>query len=197
MAETAQSEDLFWLDPDQRAILPLNSFYIPRRLRRTARHHDFSIRIDTAFDAVVDACAAPRPNRPQTWINDTIRECYAALHQRGFGHSVEIWHEEKLVGGLYGVALGAAFFGESMFSTMRDTSKIALIHLVGRLIYGGFTLLDTQFTTDHLSQFGVMEIPRQSYRQQLSIATQQKADFYGASEEDALFAALQSTTQTS
>ena len=197
MAETADSDDLFWIDPDQRGILPLDLFHIPRRLRRTARHGDFTVKVDSAFDDVVAACAAPHPNRPKTWINDPIRDCYAALHQRGFGHSVEIWQDDGLVGGLYGVAMGAAFFGESMFSRVTDASKIALIHLVGRLRLGGFILLDTQFTTDHLNQFGAIEIGKNDYRQLLTRAIRQKGDFYRASEEEALFAALQSTTQTS
>lgn len=180
MGETADSDDLFWLDPDMRGVLPLAGFHLPRRLARTIRNFSGHVTINTAFDDVIHACAAPHPNRPKTWINQPIIACYQILHQRGIAHSVEVWADDVLVGGLYGVALGGAFFGESMFSRARDTSKIALSWLVGRLRVGGFSLLDTQFLTAHLGQFGACEIPRAQYRQALQTAIGQKADFLRA-----------------
>lgn len=181
MGETADNDQLFWLDPDQRGIIPLDHFHLPRRLWRSIRHFDGHITIDRDFGAVIHACAVPGPQRPQTWINQPIIDCYQSLHHQGYAHSVEVWdHDGQLIGGLYGVALGAAFFGESMFSRATNASKMALAHLVGRLRIGGFSLLDTQFTTDHLSQFGTCEIPRQEYRQHLSAAINKPADFMRA-----------------
>jgi leucyl/phenylalanyl-tRNA--protein transferase len=170
MAESADDPDIFWVDPEHRGVLPLDSFHVPRKLRRTVRQDAFEIRCDTAFEAVVRSCAQPTETRPKTWINEEIVRLYAALFRRGAAHSVEAWHGGRLVGGLYGVALGGAFFGESMFSRAADASKVALVHLVARLRAGGFVLLDTQFVTEHLEQFGAIEIPRAEYRRRLAAA---------------------------
>lgn len=163
MAESADDPTIFWVEPEMRGIIPLDGFHAPRRLMRTVRGAPYDIRFDTAFPAVVDGCAEPAPGRRSTWINATIRNLYGDLHRMGHAHSVEAWHEGHLVGGLYGVTLGAAFFGESMFSRMRDASKICLVHLVERLREKGFVLLDTQFTTDHLKRFGTIDIGRDEY----------------------------------
>jgi leucyl/phenylalanyl-tRNA--protein transferase len=178
MAEARQDERVFLIDPDTRGVFPLDGFHVPRRLARTVRQGLYEVRIDTAFDAVVDACAEAAPGREETWINDTIRGLYQELFARGLAHTVECWRDGELAGGLYGVALGAAFFGESMFSVERDASKVALVHLVGRLVRGGFRLLDAQFLTEHLAQFGAEEIPRPEYRRRLDAALQIEADFY-------------------
>lgn len=175
MAETAEDPDVFWVDPEQRGILPLDGFHLPRRLARTLRQDVFDVRCDAAFEAVVRGCAEPTPERPKTWINEEIVRLYAALHRLGFAHSVETWRGGELVGGLYGVALGAAFFGESMYSRVTDASKVALAQLVARLRLGGFRLLDTQFVTDHLQQFGAVEISRTQYHRRLTAAIQRKA----------------------
>ena len=171
MAETRDSRDLFWLDPEQRGILPLESFHLPRRLRRTALSNEYEVVVDDSFEAVIDGCAAPAPGREESWINHEIRALFLALHRQGHAHSVECLHEGVLCGGLYGLAIGGAFFGESMFSRRRDASKVALVHLVARLRLGGFALLDTQFITTHLSQFGTVEIPRTRYLTLLEAAT--------------------------
>ena len=170
MAEQHDSADLFWLDPEQRGILPLDGFHVPRRLLRTVLSDRFSVRIDTDFAATLAGCAAPTATRPETWINEEIATLYAALHEMGHAHSVESWQGSVLVGGLYGIAIGGAFFGESMFSRATDASKTALAHLVARLKLGGFTLLDTQFVNQHLVQFGAIEIPRIEYHNQLAAA---------------------------
>lgn len=175
MAETADDPDVFWVDPEQRGILPLDGFHLPRRLARTLRQDIFDVQCDAAFEAVVRGCAEPTPERPKTWINEEIVRLYAALHRLGFAHSVEAWRGSELVGGLYGVALGAAFFGESMYSRVTDASKVALAQLVARLRLGGFRLLDTQFVTDHLQQFGALEISRAQYHRRLTAAIQLKA----------------------
>lgn len=175
MAETADDPDVFWVDPEQRGILPLDGFHLPRRLARTLRQDVFDVRCDAAFEAVVRGCAEPTPERPKTWINEEIVRLYAALHRLGFAHSVEAWRGGELVGGLYGVTLGAAFFGESMYSRVSDASKVALAQLVARLRLGGFRLLDTQFVTDHLQQFGALEISRAQYHRRLTAAIQLKA----------------------
>lgn len=177
MAESAEDQSLFWIEPEQRGILPLDGFHIPKRLRRTVRQDVFEIRIDHDFDAVIDGCAEPASDRPKTWINDEIRRLYGALFDIGHCHTVEAWRDGRLVGGLYGVALGAAFFGESMFARERDASKVALVHLVARLCAGGFTLLDTQFVTDHLARFGTTEIPKQRYDRLLEGAIARFGDF--------------------
>ena len=178
MAETADDPTLFWVDPDRRGVLPLDTFHVPRKLQRTLRSTAFEIRIDTAFADVIRECGAALPGRPSTWINGEIVRLYVGLHQMGHAHSVETWHEGRLVGGLYGVALGGAFFGESMFSRMEDASKVALCHLVARLRRGGFRLLDTQFVTKHLTQFGVYEVERAEFRSMLARALEINAEFY-------------------
>lgn len=177
MAEGRDDPELFWVDPDHRGILPLNGFHLPKRLKRSLRTSPYRVSADTAFHRTVAACAAPRPGSPDSWINEEIRRLYGALFDRGHAHSVECWLGDDLVGGLYGVSLGGAFFGESMFSTARDASKIALVYLVAQLRAGGFTLLDTQFKTDHLAQFGVIEIPRSDYRRRLDEALSVQAVF--------------------
>jgi len=178
MAEARDDPRIYLLDPDERGVLPLNGLHIPRRLKRTVKQAPFQVRIDTAFDTVVRLCAEPGPGREETWINDAILTLYNELHRDGFAHSVECWDGEDLVGGLYGVSLGGAFFGESMFSLRTDASKIALVHLVARLNTGGYSLLDTQFTTEHLENFGVETISRDAYHQRLEGALAMTADFY-------------------
>jgi leucyl/phenylalanyl-tRNA--protein transferase len=164
MAETREGDRLYWLDPEQRGILPLDRFHLPRRLLRTVLSDRYEVSANENFAAVIAACAEPAPGRLDTWINPMIERLFTELHESGHAHSVEVWQDDTLVGGLYGVALGGAFFGESMFSRARDTSKVALAHLVARLRLGGFTLLDTQFVTSHLSQFGATEVPRAAYK---------------------------------
>ena len=178
MAETRDDPDIMWIDPEWRGILPLDSFHVPKRLARTIRTTPLVVRVDTAFDKVIAACAMPGRGRPKTWINDVIERSYIELHRAGHAHSVEVFDGEALIGGLYGVSVGAAFFGESMFSTARDVSKIALAHLVARLKAGRYKLLDTQFVTEHLSQFGAIEIPRGRYQDMLRPAVDAKANFY-------------------
>ena len=163
MAETHDSPELYWVSPEKRGIIPLDGFHVPHRLARTVRSNLFEVTTDRAFGAVMQGCATPAPGRSETWINDEILHLYAALHAGGHAHSVECWQAGELVGGLYGVSLGAAFFGESMFSRARDASKVALVHLVKTLRRGGFMLLDTQFLTAHLATFGAREIPRNDY----------------------------------
>lgn len=178
MAESADDPGIFWVEPEVRGIIPLDAFRLPRRLARTMRTHPFDIRVDTAFETVVAACAQATQDRPNTWINQRIANLYGALHRLGHCHSVECWEDGELAGGLYGVRLGGAFFGESMFTRKTDASKIALAHLVERLKTGGFTLLDTQFTTDHLKRFGAIDIGREDYLELLEEAVTAKADFY-------------------
>ena len=197
MAESADSDELFWFDPERRGILPLDSFHVPRRLRRTVRQGRFEIRIDHDFKAVVRACAEPAADRPKTWINANIVRLYGELHELGHAHSVECWLGGRLVGGLYGVSLGAAFFGESMFSRETDASKVALVHLVARLRCNGYVLLDTQFVTGHLLRFGAVEISRSRYRERLAHAIRLRADFRSGTTGEILEAYLQSSTQTS
>lgn len=179
MADAREDESLFLIDPERRGVLPLGDFHIPKRLARTVRNGPYEVKIDTAFDAVIEGCAASKPGRLDTWINHPIQRLYGQLYARGLAHSVETWKGDQLVGGLYGVALGGAFFGESMFSTARDASKVALVHLVARLLAGGYQLLDTQFLTDHLTQFGTIEISRADYRRRLAKALLVPGDFYG------------------
>ena len=197
MAEAADDPGLYWIEPESRGVLPLDRFHVPRRLQRTVTQRIFDVRIDTDFEAVIDGCAAAAPGRTKTWINQRIRRLYSELFALGHCHTVEAWREGRLVGGLYGVRLGSAFFGESMFSRERDASKVALVHLVARLNVGGFRLLDTQFTTRHLKQFGVVEIDRRHYQRLLDDAIQRDADFYrwdgGLTGDDI----LQSVSQTS
>lgn len=197
MAERHDSQDLYWLDPKKRGIIPLKDFHIPKRLARTIRQDVFEVRVDSAFEEVIDACAHLEGERSETWINATIRDLYIRLAQMGHGHSVECWQDGELVGGLYGVRLAGAFFGESMFHRTANASKVALVHLIARLRIGGFNLLDTQFVTKHLSQFGAIEIPRDDYQDLLTEALRTAGDFYkfpeAASGEDV----LQAITQTS
>jgi leucyl/phenylalanyl-tRNA---protein transferase len=164
MAESADEDELFWVEPEERAIFPLDAFKVSRSLAKTVRSDRFEVRVDFDFDAVIEACAAPAPDRESTWINGQIRRLYRALFDLGVVHTVECWREGRLVGGLYGVALGAAFFGESMFHRETDASKVALTHLVARLRAGSFRLLDTQFMTTHLASLGALEISRSEYR---------------------------------
>lgn len=177
MAESANDPGLHWIEPKQRGIIPLDDFHIPAKLARFVRNHEFAIHADRDFDAVIAACAAPRGVERETWINTPIRRLYRALFDRGFCHTIEVRRGEELVGGLYGVSIGAAFFGESMFHRERDCSKLALVHLVARLKASSYQLLDTQFVTDHLRQFGAIEIPRLRYRHMLEQAIRQSADF--------------------
>ena len=178
MAEDADDPTLHWVDPDERGVLPLDGFHVSRSLQRRLRRNPFDMRVDSAFDAVVAACAQARLDRPTTWINAEIRRLVSELHRMGHAHSVESWHDGQLVGGLYGIALKGAFFGESMFSRATDASKLALCHLVARLRHGGFVLLDTQFLTDHLAHFGTIEISREDYHARLSAALGVTAEFY-------------------
>jgi leucyl/phenylalanyl-tRNA--protein transferase len=168
---------IYWYDPDPRAIIPLETFHMPRRLARTVRHGGFEIRVDYAFRAVMEACAEPRPDREETWISPELVAAYTALHSLGFAHSVETWRAGRLVGGLYGVAVRGLFAGESMFSRATDASKVALVYLIERLRRGGFVLLDTQFMTEHLARFGAIELSRAEYKACLARALQVAAVF--------------------
>jgi leucyl/phenylalanyl-tRNA--protein transferase len=178
MAESADDPGLFWIEPERRGIIPLDAFHVSRRLARTIRQQRFDIRIDTDFEAVVDGCAAPGRGRQRTWINARIRRLYRELFALGHCHTVEAWQDGKLAGGLYGVSIGAAFFGESMFARVDDASKVALVHLVERLRAGGYKLLDAQFITDHLRRFGAVEVNRRAYQKLLDQAIAGKADFF-------------------
>ncbi len=201
MAESARDERLAWFDPDPRGVIPLDRFHLSRRMARTVRTTDLRVTADRAFAAVIDGCAEATMGRPSTWINARIRTLCLELHHMGNAHSIEVWRGGELAGGLYGVSLRAAFFGESMFSRARDASKIALVHLVARLRYGGFTLLDTQFVTEHLAQFGAIEIPRTEYRMRLADAQRRVAIFQRPGDEAGVAAVAaslaQSTTQIS
>jgi leucyl/phenylalanyl-tRNA---protein transferase len=177
MAESADDPQLYWIEPISRGILPLDSVRLPKRLARTIRQAPFEVRVDSNFDATIAGCAASRPGRRTTWINDQIRALYRELYALGHCHTVEVWQGKRMVGGLYGVSLGGAFFGESMFSTETDASKIALIYLCARLIHGGYTLLDTQFVTDHLRQFGTVEVDRGEFHQALEKALPLTAEY--------------------
>jgi leucyl/phenylalanyl-tRNA---protein transferase len=178
MAESASDPEVFWVRPETRGIIPLDTFHVPRSLRKTMRHGRFEIRFDSAFAGVIDACAEAREERRTTWINQPIREAYIGLFERGHCHSVEAWHDRKLVGGLYGVTLGRVFFGESMFSREADASKACLVRLVERLRERGFVLLDTQFTTEHLKRFGAIDVPRGKYERMLEDALEGEAVFF-------------------
>ena len=201
MGEARDDPRVFLVEPDQRGVIPLDGFHIPARLRKTVRGEPFEVRVSTAFDAVLDACAASMPGREDTWINAPIRWLYLELQARGNAHSIECWREGKLVGGLYGVTLGGAFFGESMFTRERDASKIALVHLVARLKRGGWRLLDAQFLTEHLSQFGAVETPQAAYlkrlKRALPVRPNSRALFEPMTGAEAVFYALQPTTQAS
>ncbi len=177
MAESAEDTGLFWVEPEIRGIIPLDSFHVPKRLARTVRQNVFEVRIDFGFDAVIEACAEETNARQTTWINSRIRALYRELFEIGHCHTVETWQDGQLVGGLYGVKLGAAFFGESMFSRKANASKVALVHLVDRLKAKNFRLLDTQFTTEHLKNFGAIDVPRDDYMILLHDALQEEANF--------------------
>ena len=178
MADSRDDPDLYVVDPPMRGVLPLDQFHLSRRLARTVRQNRFEVRVDTAFDAVVEGCAGGGPERPKTWINAEIQSLYGELHRRAVAHSIESWRDGELVGGLYGVRIGAAFFGESMFSRATDASKVAMVHLIARMWAGGFLLLDCQFLTSHLATFGGVEIPRRTYRMMLKAALDRRGDFY-------------------
>jgi leucyl/phenylalanyl-tRNA---protein transferase len=193
MAEAAESNTIFWVDPRRRGILPLDGLHVSRSLRRTFLKGGFDIRINADFAGVLAACA----DRAETWINPEITRLYRALHRMGHAHSVEIWRESRLAGGLYGVALGGAFFGESMFSRSRDASKLALIALIARLNAGGFTLFDAQFVTEHLMRLGAIEISRAEYRKRLADALWRPANFWALAPDAPLQRVLQLSTQTS
>jgi leucyl/phenylalanyl-tRNA--protein transferase len=202
MANRRSDQGVHWVAPTLRGILPLSDFHVPRRLNRTVRAGTYDVRCDTAFAQVIDACAAPRPGHPETWINRDIIRVFCTLHALGHAHSIETWQDGRLVGGLYGLAMGGAFFGESMFSHATDASKVALVHLVARLRASGFVLLDVQFVTEHLRQFGAVEIPAARYLQLLDEALAVRARFYRDPPPDVLGAAsgtalTQSSTQRS
>ena len=177
MAEDADDPTLHWIEPRERGLIPLNGFHLPRRLARTVRSDLYDVVTDRDFAGVIAACAAPRPGAERTWINGPIRDLYGELFRMGYAHTVEVYDRGELVGGLYGVTIGAAFFGESMFHLARDASKVALVHLTARLRAGGFQLLDAQFRTDHLSQFGLVDVSRREYRKLLDRAVATPADF--------------------
>ena len=188
MAYRGDSPYIQWVCPEMRGQLPIDDLHIPRRLRKTLLNNPYDIRVDTAFKAVIKACAAPAPHRPETWINDEIMSVFCALHEQEHAHSLEVWEGNRLVGGIYGLKIGAAFFGESMFSHKTNTSKIALVHLAARLWRGGFSVFDTQFTNDHLEQFGVYELAHATYLEHLKPALEHEADFAlnGVSAEEIL-----------
>ena len=177
MANDFDDPAINWIEPRRRGIIPLDTFHVPRRLRKTIRRGGFEIRVDTAFETVIRACAAPTPERPRTWLNEPLITLYVELARRGWAHSVEVWRGGEVTGGLYGLRLGGAFFGESMFSRVRDSSKIALVDLVDRLRVGGFQLLDAQFVTEHLERFGAIEISRAVYLARLRRALAAGAAF--------------------
>ena len=178
MADDRDDPTIQWIDPHQRGIIPLDRYHVPRSLKKTIRQRRFEICVNTAFEQVIAACAECRPDRPRTWLNDQLIELYCALHEKHYVHSVECWADDRLVGGVYGLSLGGAFFGESMFSRARDASKVALVDLIERLNRGGYCLLDTQFVTDHLARFGAIQIPRAAYLTRLHQALEVEARFH-------------------
>jgi leucyl/phenylalanyl-tRNA--protein transferase len=178
MAEAHDDDQIFWVDPEERGILPLDRYHIPRSLKKEVRKQRFDVRFDSAFEQVLDLCAEQTTDRSNTWINTPIRNAVVSLHDMGFAHSVETWVDDELVGGLYGIALGSAFFGESMFSRRTNASKVALVHLLAILQVGHFQLLDTQFVTDHLITFGAIEIPSEDYLARLELALNYQSQFH-------------------
>lgn len=197
MAESRDDPRIFLLEPDERGVIPLDQFHISRSLKKTVRRDVFHVTVNRCFETVVRACAAPAPGREDTWINDQILSLYLDLHDAGHAHSIECWKDGALAGGLYGVALGAAFFGESMFMRATDASKVALVHLVARLRHGGYRLLDAQFMTDHLETFGAEAVSQSDYRVRLDGAINQPADFFAMPEGLPGAQLIQSMTQTS
>ncbi len=178
MAESASSREVFWVDPKRRGVFPLDTFHVSRSLAKVVRQAPFDVRVSHDFHATMQQCAAQTAARADTWINPDILSSYTMLHEAGFAHSVECWQDNEMVGGLYGVSLKGAFFGESMFSRMRDASKVALVHLIARLRVGGYQLLDTQFITEHLARLGAVEISHKAYHKQLKAALAANADFF-------------------
>jgi leucyl/phenylalanyl-tRNA--protein transferase len=178
MAEDASSEDLFWVSPQMRGVIPLDATHISKSLRKALKTQPYSVKVDTNFAGVIEGCATAGTDRDTTWINPAIRKLYGQLFDKGYVHTVEVWDGAALVGGLYGVSIGAAFFGESMFHRKTDCSKIAMAHLIERLHAGNYRLLDTQFVTDHLRTFGGIEIPREDYELRLADALQHEADWF-------------------
>ena len=207
MADDRDDPNIQWIDPHLRGILPLDAYHVPKSLRKVIRQERFEVKANTAFERVIRACAESSPDRPRTWLNEELIELYCDLHDQRYTHSVECWHDDQLVGGLYGLSLGGAFFGESMFSRERDASKVALVDLIGRLNQGGYQLLDIQFVTDHLMRFGAIEIPRQAYIRRLKEALLVDAIFHSEAGDivsttpwplkAGLVGSSQSTTQTS
>ncbi len=198
MSEDREDKELFWVDPEERGIIPLDKFHLPKSLKKVIKKAPFKVTTDDAFKDVVKACSMPARGRETTWISERIEDMYFDLHQKGFAHSIECWEGNALVGGLYGVSLGAAFFGESMFSIRTNASKIALVYLVARLKSAGFKLLDSQFITNHLKQFGAIEIPRDTYHKLLTEALHAPhPDYFQLSEEATPSDILQLITQTS
>lgn len=177
MSESAEDEDIFWVSPEWRGVIPLDGFHCSTSLRKAIRKSGFAVKVDTDFDAVIEGCATVGADRASTWINGTIRSVYGQLFRRGVAHTVEVWDDAELVGGLYGLAIGGAFFGESMFHRRTNSSKMAMAHLVDRLNAGGFVLLDTQFITPHLASLGGIEIPREAYEERLAEALQVEGDW--------------------
>lgn len=196
MAESAEDPALYWIEPEERGVIPLKGFHISRSLRKAVRQQRFEIRVDTAFEAVISACAEKTDSRDVTWINNRILKLYTQLHKMGCCHSVESWQDGKLVGGLYGVRIGGAFFGESMFSRATNASKIALVHLVARLNFGGFTLLDAQFLNSHIAQFGTYTIKKLEYRPILDEALDGTGDFSAFARDDDVEQVLAKATQS-
>ena len=192
MARQHDDPKLYWVDPEKRGILPLADFHLPRSLKKVLKRGSFDLRVDTAFDQVLELCAESTARRPETWINSEIVRLFTDLHHAGLAHSVESWQDGRLVGGLYGLSLGSAFFGESMFSRATDASKAALAYLVALMKKGGYTLLDTQFVTDHLAQFGAVEIPRRDYLRLLAQALDRPASFQSAMSIDEVVEQLSS-----
>ncbi len=197
MAESAHDPTLYWIEPDARGVLPLDRIVVPKRLARTIRQGRFEVRVDSDFEGVIEGCAAPRAGRRTTWINSKSRELYGELFREGYCHTVETWLDGRLVGGLYGVHIGGAFFGESMFSTETDASKVALIYLAARLIYGNFLLLDTQFVTEHLRQFGAIEVRRAEFQKLLHESLQFCSGFHELPSDFPPAGLLQLVSQTS
>lgn len=197
MADSRDDPNLFLIEPDERAILPLQNFHVPKRLQRTVKQMPYRISVNACFARVIEGCAQASDGRQTTWINSAIVNLYSSLHRKGFAHSIECWDGDELVGGLYGVSLGAAFFGESMFSTKTDASKIALVHLAARLIAGNYKLLDAQFHNPHLDQFGLQRINRRNFKIELAEALESQGDFYSPDAPTTGKAALQRITQIS